>query len=381
VLDFSWALVGSITTKILGDLGADILKVESRTRPCLSRIDVQVSASRADSFDDKPWFAHLNTSKRSLTLDMKTPESRAVLEPLIDWADVVVENFSPGTMAKLGLDYPRLAARNPALIMVSGSVFGQSGPLAHEWGVDGTGAALSGRTYLTGWPDRGPVIPGAVPYGDVIVPYVMAAATAAALERRRRSGVGEHIDAAMYEICAQQMYTAIEAASRGERPQRQGNADPAYYHQGVYPAKAEDRWIALSCATVSDWRALCAIASIDSDIEPAERDARLAAWTREQDDTTLVSALQAQGIAAGVVQDIEDLVERDPQLAFRGALVKLDHPLLGPFGHVRTPLSFSRSAVEPCRAPGLGEHTDDIARLAGLTTERIAELHAHGVFK
>src|SRR4029078_4290578 len=91
------------------------------------------------------------------------------------------------------------------------------------------------RPYLTGWPDRGPVIPGAVPYGDVIVPYVMAAATAAALERRRHRGVGEHIDASMYEICAQQMYDAIAAASRGDRPQRQGNADPTLYHQGVYP--------------------------------------------------------------------------------------------------------------------------------------------------
>src|SRR6185369_9716586 len=102
------ALVGSITTKILGDLGADVVKVESRTRPCLSRIDVQVSVSRAGDFDDKPWFAHLNTSKRSLALDMKRPEAREVIEPLVKWADVVVENFSPGTMAKLGLDYDSL---------------------------------------------------------------------------------------------------------------------------------------------------------------------------------------------------------------------------------------------------------------------------------
>jgi len=106
VLDFSWALVGSITTKILGDLGAEVIKVESRSRPCLSRIDVQISASRADSFDDKPWFAHLNSSKRSLALDLKKPESRQVIDPLVGWADVVVENFSPGTMSKLGLDFP-----------------------------------------------------------------------------------------------------------------------------------------------------------------------------------------------------------------------------------------------------------------------------------
>ncbi len=122
-----------------------------------------------------------------MALDMKRRESREVLDPLIRWADVIVENFSPGTMAEAR---PRLrSARktNPGLIMVSGSVYGQTGPLAQKWGVDGTGAALSGRTYLTGWPDRDPVIPGAVPYGDVIVPYVMAATAAAALQHRRES--------------------------------------------------------------------------------------------------------------------------------------------------------------------------------------------------
>ena len=223
VLDFSWALVGSITTKILGDLGADVIKVESRGRPCLSRMDVQVAASSARDLDDKPWFAHLNTSKRSIALDLKRAESRELLDPLIQWADVVVENFSPGTMTKLGLDYDALVRINPGLIMASGSVYGQSGPLAQEWGIDGTGAALSGRTFMTGWPDRDPVTPGAVPYGDVIVPYVMAAQTLAALQCRRRSGQGAHIDASMYEICVQQMWPAIMAAQSGQSPTRSGN--------------------------------------------------------------------------------------------------------------------------------------------------------------
>src|SRR5690606_6921549 len=122
------------------------------------------------------------------------------------------------------------------------------------------------------------------------------------LERRRRTGVGEHIDAAMYEICAQQMYSAIAAASRGERPERQGNADPAFYHQGVYPTRGEDRWIAISVATATDWRALCTAAEVDPDLQGAERDARLAAWTREQEETALMTTLQSWGIAAGAVQ-------------------------------------------------------------------------------
>jgi crotonobetainyl-CoA:carnitine CoA-transferase CaiB-like acyl-CoA transferase len=372
ILDFSWALVGSITTKILGDLGADIIKVETRTRPCLSRLDVQVAASRADDFDDKPWFAHLNTSKRSLAIDLKRPESREIIEPLLGWADAVMENFSPGTMDKLGLGYSQLSQRHPAIVMASGSVYGQTGPLAGEWGVDGTGGALSGRTFMTGWPDRDPLVPGAVPYGDVIVPYVLAACICAALARRRVTGQGCHIDASMYEICVQQMRAAIMAAQQGVAPRRMGNADPAVLHQDVYPARGADRWIAISLFDAGQQARLQELAG----------GRPVAEWTREQDETELVARLQAAGIAAGVLQDIEDLMERDAVLRARGALVELPHPKLGPFGHVRTPLSFSRDQPQPYRAPGMGEHNAAIIQgEAGLNAQRYAELAAAGVLK
>jgi crotonobetainyl-CoA:carnitine CoA-transferase CaiB-like acyl-CoA transferase len=371
VLDFAWALVGSITTKTLGDLGADVVKIESRTRPDLARLDVQVSASRQGEMNDKPWFAHLNTSKRSVTLNLKQPGAWDVLRPLIEWADVVVENFSPGTMAKLGLGYADLAAINPGVIMVSGSVYGQTGPLAREWGVDGTGGALSGRTFLTGYEDGDPVIPGAVPYGDVIVPFVMAACTAAALQARRESGRGCHVDASMYEICAQQMRSFLARAQAGERPRRAGNADPAVPHQDVYPAAGEDRWVAISLFGDEDRAKLQEIAGPD-----------IAAWTREREDRAIVAELQAAGIAAGVVQDCEDMIEHDPQLAARGALVELPHPLLGPFGHIATPMRFSKDAPRPYRAPSMGEHVREVAtEICGLDPARIDRLEAEGVFQ
>jgi crotonobetainyl-CoA:carnitine CoA-transferase CaiB-like acyl-CoA transferase len=372
ILDFSWALVGSITTKILGDLGADVIKVETRTRPCLSRLDVQVAVSRADDFDDKPWFAHLNTSKRSLAIDLKRPESREVIDPLLGWADAVMENFSPGTMDKLGLGYTQLSARHPSIVMASGSVYGQTGPLAAEWGVDGTGGALSGRTFMTGWPDRDPLVPGAVPYGDVIVPYVLAACICAALAQRRATGQGCHIDASMYEICVQQMRAAILAAQQGAAPRRMGNADPAVLQQDVYPARGEDRWIAISLS--DSWQ--------QARLQELAGGAPLADWTRGQDESALVAMLQAEGIAAGVLQDVEDLMERDAVLRARGALVELPHPKLGPFGHVRTPMSFSRDQPQPYRAPGMGEHNAAIIQqVAGLGAQRYAELEAAGVLK
>ncbi len=372
VLDFSWALVGSITTKTMGDLGADVIKVESASRPCLSRIDVQVSASSRASMDDKPWFAHLNTSKRSLALDLKAPESREVLDELIRWADVVVENFSPGTMDKLGLGYDQLKVINPGIVMVSGSVYGQTGEMSQEWGVDGTGGALSGRTYLTGWADGGPLVPGAAPYGDVIVPYVMAAAAAAAIERRSRTGQGAHVDASMYEICVQQMRRAFFDVQDGKSVERMGNASPDMVYQDVLPCLGDDKWVAVSCETDSDLDRLKAIAGTGD----------LAVWTKEQDAETLEVILQEAGIAAVAVRDIEDIFEREPQLQARGSLVEVDHSLLGPFGHVRTPMLFSHDSFAPAPAPAIGAHSREIAiGEAGLSPERVDELFAKGLFR
>ncbi|HZV08153.1 MAG TPA: CoA transferase, partial [Novosphingobium sp.] len=329
------------------------------------------SVSQAGNWDDKPWFAHLNSSKRSLSLNMKKAEAREVLDPLVEWADVVVENFSPGTMAKLGLDYDSLARVNPGIIMVSGSVFGQSGPMAQEWGVDGTGGALSGRTFLTGRAGGDPVIPGAVPYGDVIVPFVMAAGVSAALQHRRETGRGCHIDASMYEICVQQMRDYLAAAKRGERPQRMGNADPRVAMQDVFPAAGEDRWVAITAFDADDLARLQAITGPD-----------IGAWTAARADHAIMAQLQAAGIACGVVQDCQDMIENDPQLAMRGALAMLDHPLLGAFGHIATPIAFSRDGFAPYRAPGMGEHAHAIARdLSGLSDERIAQLEEAGVFQ
>jgi crotonobetainyl-CoA:carnitine CoA-transferase CaiB-like acyl-CoA transferase len=275
-------------------------------------------------------------------------------------------------MDKLGLGYAQLSALHPGIVMASGSVYGQTGPLAGEWGVDGTGGALSGRTFLTGWADRDPVIPGAVPYGDVIVPYVMAACIVAALAQRRTQGSGCHIDASMYEICVQQMSAALAAVQRGETPRRMGNADAGILQQDVYPARGEDRWVAISVFDAAERMRLEALAGGKP----------IAEWTREHEDHALVAALQQHGIAAGVVQDMEDLIEKDEPLRRRGALLELPHPKLGAFGHVRTPIDFSRDLVEPFRAPALGEHNRAIAiEIAGMSATRYAEIEAQGVMK
>jgi crotonobetainyl-CoA:carnitine CoA-transferase CaiB-like acyl-CoA transferase len=389
VLDFSWALVGSITTKLLADFGAEVVKVESSLRPCLSRIDVQVAASRRGNFDDKPWFIHMNTSKQSLRLNAKHKDAREILDPLIEWAHVVVENFSPGTMKSLGLDYDTLSARRPDLVMVSGSVFGQTGPLAPEWGVDGTGAALSGRLFMTGWPDRTPVTPSSVPYGDVILPPIMAASVAAAVRRARQSGQGVHVDASMYEACVQQMASAISAAQQDEQPSRAGNDDPKAVLQVVMPS-GTGHYVAIHVADSFAWEQLGRLVGGDwgnpeTMLSPSRRretEAHIRFWLERREPWEAMADLQKAGIAAGVVQTAADIVDRDPQLKQRGILVDLDNPALGRFGHQASPIRLSRTPAAMRTAPGLGQHTQSIATsIAGMSEARFAELSAAGLFE
>jgi len=367
------------------------VKVESSRRPCLSRTDVQVARSTRTSFDDKPWFAQLNTSKSSLRLDIKHPRAWEVLGPLVDWADLVVENFSPGTLQKLGLDYASLQRRRPDLIMISASAYGQTGPLAQGWGVDGTSAALSGRVSLTGWPDRAPVTPGALPYADLVVPQLMVAAIGAALTERSRSGTGRYIDAAMYEISVQQMRGALTAAQLGEPLQRRGNRDARVLLQGVYPTRGADRWLALTLFDASDWSSFTTLVGGEwpdaRTIQTAdetmldELDQRIGTFTSQHADFELMQRLQAEGIAAGALQDASDLLERDPQLRARGAFVPLNHPILGTFDHQATPFHLARTPADLRSAPLLGEHDEPICReVLRLSAEAYASLVAAQLF-
>jgi benzylsuccinate CoA-transferase BbsF subunit len=390
VLDFSWALVGALTTKQLGDFGATIVKVESAGRMCLTRMDAQVKISNPRNPDDKPWFAHLNTSKQGLLLDLKNPLAREVLDRLLEWADVVVENFSPGTMKKLGLDYAELRKRRPDIIMVSGSVYGQTGPLSQEWGIDGTGAALSSRIFMTGWPDREPVLPS-VPYGDALLPLLMASACVAALDHRSRTGEGAHIDASMFEVQVQQMLPAlIEQQLTQQPPKRPGNRSDFESPHGVFPCMGEDRWIAIECANDVDWKALGRLMNLDDrrfdtfagrKQHEDELERKLGAWTESQDPFELMQTLQSAGIAAGVVQNAGDVLDRDPQLKARGFLEDVNHPVLGTFGHQAPPYKLSRTPAQVRSAPKLGQHTRQICiETLGMPAAEVDRLADAGVF-
>jgi crotonobetainyl-CoA:carnitine CoA-transferase CaiB-like acyl-CoA transferase len=393
VLDFSWAIVGGTATKLLGDLGAQVIKIESAHRMGLERIVADVSVSVPGNPDDKPWFSHVNTSKHSMLLDLKNPASRAILERLIDWCDVVVENFSPGTMEKLGLSYEMLRARKPSIIMASGSVYGQTGPWSQSWGIDGTGAALSGRMLAHGWPDRTPVLPSA-PYGDCVLPYLLMTALVAAIDHRELTGQGRHIDGAMFEVLSQQMLARIQDPGSAPTSPRTGNREPDACPHGVFRCAGDDCWIAIAGTDDTQWRALCQSLDLDellNDPRLATLEGRkqhedwieqqLAARTCSAQGLALMQRLQQVGVPAAVVQSASKVFEEDPQIAFRGFYQTVPHPLLGPFRHQRIPVMLAHSAPRMAAAPRLGEHTRKVCLdWLGMDETAFATAQAQGVF-
>lgn len=394
VVDFGWALVGSLTSKVLGDNGAEVVRVESMTRPDLSRLNRNVSISRPDNPDDKPWFTHLNTSKYGFTLNLKHPRAREVVERLFRWADVINENFTPGTLAKLGYDYEYARSVKPDIIMVSGSAYGQTGPYAREWGIDGTGAAWSGYLHLTGWPDRDPVGPG-VPYGDCLLPYFNAMAVIAALDYRRRTGKGQYIDASMIDVCIHQITPALlDWQVNGHLQTRSGNRVPNAAPHGVFPCLGDDRWCAIAVFTEREWESFCGVIGNPSwtrderfstlKLRKQNEDALedlVAQWTLQHTAEDVMHLMQEAGVPAGVVQTTEDIVDHDPQLRDRGFLLPLRHPVLGVFGHPTPPFKLLKTEAQVRTSPCLGEHVEHVCvHFLGMSDAEFVQLVQEGVF-
>lgn len=396
VLDFGWAIVGSLTGKFLADHGAEVIRVESASRPDMTRVDRRYSKSSLSSLDDKPWFAHLNTSKHSLSLDLKNPRSREVLDRLIAWADVVNENFTPGTLQRLGLDYDYMTTINPDIIFISGSLFGQTGPLAAEWGIDGTGAAISGRLNLTGWPDRIPITPSSGIYGDYVVPLMNATAVVAALAHREKTGLGQYMEASMFEVTAQQITPAVlDWQSNGRLEGRTGNRVANASPHGVFPCTGEDRWCAIAVFSNQEWTDFVAalgdpewaadsrFATLEARKANEDELERLVAeWTSTRDPHEVMTYLQERGVRAAAVQGPEDIIDKDPQLRERGFLQTVDHAVLGPFGHQTPPFKLSATPAQLRPAPNIGEHNEYICtELLGLSDPEYIELLLEDVFR
>jgi len=400
VIDLSQIFAGPYATKLLADMGADIIRVECAARsgrggalPKMKPGGV-FGASFPDgdtgdrSYNRFAYYNEINRNKYAITLDLTKPLGVDVFLRLVRISDVVVENFTPRVMKNLGLDYPVLKETNPQIIMISLSGYGQDGPyrdyVAYGEGIE----AMTGLSKLTAYPDGTPLKPG-VAYADATSGLHAAFAILAALRYRRLTGEGQYIDLAMREAVTPLMAEAIMdyvMNSRVARPM--GNRHRSMAPHGCYRSRGEDEWVVIAISSDEEWRSLCQVmgeplwtrdqkfATLPARLANLEElDRLIEEWTSQYDHIELMNMLQQAGVKAGAVLNIEELVH-DPHLKERGFFEQLAHPEAGT--HLYPGVSW-RMTKTPGRlrlpAPCFGEHNDYVfSELLGMSKEEILRL-------
>ena len=373
VADFAWVGVGPIISKALADHGATVVHVESIVRTDLLR-NLPPFKDAQPGIDRSQFFANFNTSKQGVRLELNEPADLAVARRLVDWADVVVESFTPGTMARYGLDYATLSAGRRDLVMLSTCMRGQTGPERNYTGFGNQGAALAGLVAITGWPDRAPAGPWGA-YTDFITPRYGIAALCAALLHRDATGRGQYIDVSQIEAGVHfQAPLLLDHAVNGAIATAPGNVSRYACPHGTYQTRGDERYIAIGVETADQWDALARLVHFSApslDLRALEAriarretlETELAAWCADQDAFELARRLQSVGVPSYPVLRPTDLFE-DPQLTHRGYFVTLDHPVMGPTPYDGPATLFSRTpALLRSPAPRLGQHSDAIRRL------------------
>ncbi|MFN0095031.1 MAG: CaiB/BaiF CoA transferase family protein [Dehalococcoidia bacterium] len=400
VCDLTWIIAGPSCTRVLADFGAEVIRVEHGQSVDAIRLGRPVVGG-PPTLNNSGFFNYINRNKKSMLLNVRHPMGMDVLKRLVAVSDVVVENFSSGTLASWELDYPQLRAINPAVIYCSISGFGHSGrdKAFTTWGP--TAQALSGLTLTSGLPGQPPAGWG-FSYMDHTAGYSAAIAIMAALHHRNLTGEGQHIDISQVEAGIVLNGPAVLDYSVNGRSWRRdgfppGNRawEPAVAPHNTYPCAGDDNWVAIACHNDAEWQAL--VRAMDEprwtfDVEFRSNEARLAAqgdldahiseWTRPRDRYEVMMLLQAAGVRAGVVQKASDRFEHDPQLRARDWWHKLPHAELGQSDFDGVVPRLSRTPGElQAPSPLLGEHTFEVAcEVIGLSEEEYAEHESMGVF-
>jgi crotonobetainyl-CoA:carnitine CoA-transferase CaiB-like acyl-CoA transferase len=364
VIELARILAGPWAGQTLSDLGADVIKVEAPEGDDTRRwgppfIDREGGRSAA-------YFHATNRGKKSVTADFRTPEGQETVRGLVAGADVVIENFKVGGLAKYGLDYAALSALNPRLVYCSITGFGQSGPYAHRAGYDFIIQGMAGLMSVTGEPGGQPQKVG-VAVTDIFTGVYAATAILAALHQRATTGRGQHIDMALLDVATSVMANqAMNYLATGTAPRRMGNAHPNLAPYAVFDCA--DGWIILATGNDAQYRRLCTLlrlpgmAAAPEFATNADRIANRAAMTEGLADATrhwskanLLAACEAEGVPAGPINDLAE-VFADPQIVHRGLKITVQ----GVPG-VRSPFTFSDATLALDRpAPKLGEHQDEI---------------------
>ena len=394
VVELGWAAAGPLVGTYLAQHGADVIHVESSTALDPFRSTYPPFRDNVVGPDRAGMFAFYNAGKRGVTLDLKQPRAVELALRLVKAADVVIESFPAGTLARRGLGQDALRRARADLVILSSCNQGQTGPHAQHPGYGSQLTALAGFNELLGEPGRTPVILYG-PYIDYIAVGYGVIAILAALERHRRTGEGCVIDLSQYEAGLQFLAPALlEHAANGTVPTRDADHDRVAVPHGVYPTRGDDRWVALSVWSDDEWsRFRVALGDDDwsRDAElattagrrerEAELDDHIAAWTRTRAREEIVATLRARGLRAAAVESVGELFD-DAQLAHRGVWRRAPHAGLGEVGLMAPPFGLSETPARPDRAgPTLGEHNEAVFKgLLGLSADEYASLAADGVF-
>ncbi|HEV3354202.1 MAG TPA: CoA transferase [Acidimicrobiales bacterium] len=386
ILEFGSGAAGPIASRYFAEHGATVIKLESRSRPDFLRTYSTKGLDEADMFDA------LNAGKHGITVNLKDPRGVELARRLVnEWADAVTENFAPKAMKGFGLDYDSLSADKADLVMLSACLLGQTGPHRNYPGFGSQGAALSGFTFLTGWPDREPVGPFAT-ITDSLAPRFAATALAAGLLYRRRTGRGVYIDlsqveAASWSLSPWLLEYVVDGVIRG----RDGNRSDRAVPHGAFPCEGKDRWVAIAAWDDESWARLAArigvddpkLATLAGRLERVEEvEAAVGQWTRTRNAIEVAEQLQSMGIEAVPVQDFAD-VFTDPQLAARGHFVEHDHPKMGRGSYEHSGFRFSDApSGHKAASPILGQHNDQVfGDILGLSAAEQEALAADGVIE
>jgi crotonobetainyl-CoA:carnitine CoA-transferase CaiB-like acyl-CoA transferase len=376
----------------MGAFGADVIKIESIQRPDQYRY-VNAGAKSDPNWHERGVFWNVtNLNKRGVTLDLTSERGNALFLEIVKQSDIVVENFSPRVMRKLGLEYAKLREVNPRLIMLSMSCFGQTGPWRDLVGYGPNFEMISGASSLTGYRDDGPPVRTALP--DPLGGLVGAFAVMMALETRELTGNGQYIDLSQVEATSVFLgKEIIEYQLTGHTPARMGNRHAVFAPHNAYPCQGKDEWVTIAVTTDEEWARLAILLGKPEWAQGArfatakarkraedEIDECVARWTSGQDKRVVMGLLQSQSIASGAVQKGRDLVN-DPHLRARNAFKKLSRPVMGEHEYPQPPLHFSDAVCEHrCAAPTLGQHNEEVlSGLLGLTSQEIERLRADEV--